>query len=274
MKTIVITGSTRGIGHGLATEFVKSGQRVVINGRSQAAVDKAVAKLRQFGKDDQVIGCPADITKYEQVQAIWQKAVDAFGKVDIWISNAGVMNKHDLTWNLEPNDIRTTVEVNSIGLMYCAKVAISGMLQQGFGHIYNFEGFGSDGKQFQPGMIPYGATKAGVRYFTKSLSRELKKEPITIGTISPGIVVTDLLREPYNNRPKEWAKAKKIFNILGDTVETVSAHIAKEALAGKKRIEWLTVPKAAGRFMTAGFKKRDLFANDPAPNKMLREAHQ
>ena len=98
---------------------------------------------------------------------------------------------------------------------------------------------------------------------TKSLQKELKGSPVQVCTLSPGIVVTDLLVGDYDTNSPEWAKAKKIFNILGDTVETVTPWLAQQVLASNKpgaKVAWLTGGKAFGRFMTAGFNRRDLFA--------------
>ena len=263
-KTIVVTGSTRGIGYGLAVSFAKRGATVVINGRSRSAVDLAVAQLysdvpEMTGK---AIGLAADITNYGEVQELWRVAKDRLGVIDIWINNAGVINNREPTWDLSPENIAQTININMVGMMYCAKVAIKGMLEQGAGHLYNFEGFGSDGRQWQPGMTPYGSTKAAVRYFTRALIKETKGSPVKVGTISPGIVVTDLLKKPYDGRPEEWKKAKKIFNILGDKVETVTPWIADQVLNDQKsgtKISWLHTPRVMKRFLSASFSKRDLF---------------
>ena len=87
MQTIVITGSTRGIGKGLAREFLKLGHRVVVTGRSQAAVDGALAEL---ANPDAVLGCVCDVRAMASLEAVWTAAVARFGRVDIWISNAAV----------------------------------------------------------------------------------------------------------------------------------------------------------------------------------------
>ena len=248
METIVITGSTRGIGLGIARELLKRGRNVVINGRSASAVSSQVETLKREFPNGHVVGFAGDMTRYEQVQGLWDHAVRNFGTIDIWINNAGVMNGHQHTWELDPDDLRKTVEINLLGPLYGCKVAISGMLRTGGGHVYNFEGFGSNGRQFHPAMTPYGSTKAAVRYLTKSLIRETKGTKVRVGTISPGIVVTDLLRDPYADRPQEWAKAKKIFNILGDHVETVTPFIAEQVLKERKtgeRITWLTSVKCS-----------------------------
>ncbi len=89
-KTIVITGSTRGIGFGLAHEFLQRGCRVMVNGRSQSAVDATMKTLADRHGADRVGGCPADMTVYDQVQTLWDQSIERFGRIDIWINNAGV----------------------------------------------------------------------------------------------------------------------------------------------------------------------------------------
>lgn len=262
-QVIVITGSTRGIGLGLAKAFLRRGQKVVINGRKDAQVREVVQSLQSKHGHGQVIGVAADICQFQDVKTLWDKALTHWGKVDIWINNAGMTTPRKVTWELSPEELSSVVQLNITGMMYCCKVALAGMLAQGWGHIYNFEGFGSNGRQFQPKLTPYGTTKSAVRYFTRSLMREAKGTAVKIGAISPGIVVTDLLVEPYKNFPEEWPRAKKIFNILGDKVETVTDWIADQVLRDPKSgddITWLTGKKVMGRFLSAPFRKRDLFA--------------
>jgi hypothetical protein len=91
------------------------------------------------------------------------------------------------------------------------------------------------------------------------MNKEIKGSPVLLGTISPGIVVTDLLEETKDLDPAAWEKTKKLYNILGDTVETVVPFIAAQVLAANRpgaAIKWLTTPKAAWRFMSAGITKR------------------
>ena len=261
METVVITGSTRGVGLGLAKEFLKRNRRVVISGRKQNVVDAAVEELSKTFDPENIFGCACNVVNFEEVRNLWVQSKKKFGTVDIWISNAGIVNSRGTTWDLDPSEIQSVIDVNLTGAMYCAKVAVGGMLTQGKGKYYNFEGFGSDGRQIQPGMTIYGATKSAIRYFTKALVKETKNTNIVVGAISPGIVVTDLLTEPYKDRPDEWKKAKKIFNILADKVDTVAPYLVDEVIANKKPgsvIAWLTPQKAFFRFISALFVKRQI----------------
>ena len=91
MKCVVITGSTRGIGFGLAREFLRRGRRVLVCGRNAETTEKAVLALAEYGAE--VFGQACDVTQLEQVQALWDAATARFGKVDIWINNAGLSTR-------------------------------------------------------------------------------------------------------------------------------------------------------------------------------------
>ena len=229
MKSVVVTGSTRGIGHGLAENFLKRGCRVVVHGRNEAQVQEAVAAFAaEFGAD-KVTGKAADIAEYDDLQALWDHGV----------------------------------RTNLLGMMYANKICIREMLAQGHGQIWNMEGFGSDGMT-QVGLTSYGSTKRAVTYMTKSLVKEVKDTPVQVCWLSPGIVVTDLLTGDYDLASEQWKKTKKTLNILGDTVETVTPYLVDGILAADKngaKVAWLTGGKAAKRFLLAAFNKRDLFVD-------------
>ncbi|MFQ5634829.1 MAG: SDR family NAD(P)-dependent oxidoreductase [Gammaproteobacteria bacterium] len=258
MQTIVVTGSTRGIGRGLAAEFLQRGHRVVVSGRSQAGVAPAVAELARFGE---VFGQPCDVGNLAACQALWDATAERFGRIDVWINNAALAPDYGLFADLDGAQIGATVEANLTGTMYGTQVALRGMLAQGGGKIYTFEGFGSDGMA-SPGLAVYGATKYAVRYFTDALAKEYEDSPVLIGSLSPGMVPTDLLiHSSRGDDPEQWAKSKRIMNILGDTVETVTPWLAERALANEKhgaRIAWLTKSKAMRRFLSPGYRKRDI----------------
>ncbi len=266
MKTVVITGGTRGIGRGLADSFLARGCNVVITGRSQPSVDDAVHELGTTHTPERIAGTTCEVTSPEDLAALWRFGIDTFGSIDIWINNAGMSIKRAPIWEQEPEDLRRIVDVNLYGAMVASRAALTGFLEQGHGQLWNVEGFGSDG-QVQPGIAAYGATKRGVNYMIKGLVKETKDTPIQVCALSPGIVVTDLLVDDYEPGSPEWERSKKFFNILGDKVETVTPWLADNILATDKtgaKVNWLTRRKAMWRFMSAGFNKRDLFSDQPA----------
>jgi short-subunit dehydrogenase len=256
-KCIVVTGGTRGIGKGLAREFLKRGQNVVICGRGQDSVDAAVNELSaEAGNNACIAGTSCDVTRHDQVQALWDFAKTEFGDVDIWINNAGMSNTRFPIGRLPQNEVEAVTEVNLIGTMNGAQVALKGMTEQGHGALYNFEGFGSNGMK-QMGMSLYGCTKFGLTYFTKALIKETENSPVIVGYMSPGIVITDLsLRDRGKMPPERWEFVKKIFNIIADRVETVTPWLTEQVLANTEhgaRIAWLTRRKSIWRFIKSRF---------------------
>ena len=262
-KRIVITGSTRGIGNGLAREFLKRRCRVAVSGRSASEVESVVAELAQYYGDGRVCGTACDITDPEQLQGLWDCSAEAFGGVDVWVNNAGISVERRPLWEQRDDDLAAVVRTNLTGTMLASKTAISNMVCQGHGQVWNTEGFGSNGAT-QPGMAAYGATKRAVSYLQRALRKDTADTGVQICTVSPGIVVTDLLTGDYDVTSEEFEKVKRIFNILADEVHTVTPWLADHMLAADKsgaRVVWLTRRKAFGRFMAAPFRRRDLFAH-------------
>jgi len=260
-KYIVITGSTRGIGYGLAEAFLSMGCSVTVSGRGQEAVDKAVTNLTSRYDAKRVFGTVCDVTNPDQVQVLWDTTVKHFGKVDIWINNAGVSGDQGMVWELPTTEVQKPVATNILGTIYGSQTAIHGMLTQGYGAIYNMEGMGSDGRK-HAGLTLYGTSKYAIHYLTESLALEVKDKPIIIGALRPGMVITDLILERYKGRPEDWERAKKIFNIIADKVENVAPWLAKAILVNQKNgaiLAYSSGLKLLWRFASQPFVKRDLF---------------
>jgi len=264
MKTVVITGSTRGIGRGLAEEFLKAGCAVVINGRRASVVEEVVQRLAEDFGADCVLGYACDVTNESDVQALWNEAVEKFGKVDIWINNAGVTHDGKPFWAIESAKIRQVYEINVLGLINGMRVAYCGMEAQGGGFIYNMEGLGS-GKQTVKGLAYYESSKSALTKLTQAAILDAEGSLVKIGFLSPGMVITDLLISEEEHSGKDWDRRKRIYNILADRVETVVPFLAEKVLQNEKhgaRFAWLTTGKSFARFMKAPFVKRDLFADE------------
>jgi len=262
MKHIVITGSTRGIGYGLADAFLERGCSVSISGRAQSDVDKAVEQLCANHSGEDIFGWACDVRYPDQVQALWDQSTARFQKVDIWINNAGYSGPQMAAWKIPPEVAKEVIETNLLGVIYGSMVAVREMMEQGFGAIYIMEGMGSDGRMHE-GLTYYGTSKYGLRYFTNSLIKETEGTPLVIGSLRPGMVATDFLTKQYEGRPKDWERDKRIFNILADRVETVTPWLAGQILENEKtgvRISWLSRWKLLGRFLSSPFRKRDVFS--------------
>ena len=261
MKQIIITGATRGIGLGLAQAFLESGCAVAISGREQPGVDNALNMLREKFPNSDIVGQTCDVRQPDQVQALWDAASEAWGEIDIWVNNAGISGENAMVWDLSEGNAADVLATNILGTMYGCQVAVRGMLAQDHGAIYNMEGMGSDGRM-HAGLTTYGTSKYAVSYFTRALAKELKEKPIVVGSLRPGMVITEFLTEPYRDRPEEFERVKRIFNIIGERVETVTPWLAEQMLANMKSgvvLSFSSRWKLMWRFMTAPFSKRELF---------------
>ena len=257
MKNVIITGASRGIGRALALEFLKSGCTVWISGRHAETLDNAVRSLGDESGNHQVNGIVCDVTILQEIKDLWNCAA-AKDPVDIWINNAGINHMNHQFHELDEGVITSIIDTNIRGTVLGSKVAIEGMLKQDSGIVYNMEGFGSGGRIIK-GLSVYGTTKNAVRYFTRSLVKEYHNSHVNIGSISPGMVVTDMLLEPLRKEPEKNRRALKVFHLLADRPEHVTAWLVGKILINNKHgahICWLTRGKIAKRLVTGLFKKR------------------
>jgi NAD(P)-dependent dehydrogenase (short-subunit alcohol dehydrogenase family) len=261
-KVIIVTGGTRGIGFALSEYFLKHDCIVVYSGTSQNSIFKAQNQFDTFSDKKNSLGVVADISSYEDCESLVEKCIEKYGKLDICINNAGISLSTLTLENLEPTDISKIADVNLKGSLFTARAALKHFKKVGKGAFYVMEGFGSDGRM-QSGMACYGATKSAVRYLARSLAKEQAGTDVIVGALSPGMVVTDLLTRDFDSMDEQSReKLKRIFNILADKPQTVANFLGEKILKNTKngaKIYWLTNRKVMGRFLTAKFKKRDLF---------------
>jgi NAD(P)-dependent dehydrogenase (short-subunit alcohol dehydrogenase family) len=261
MKSIVITGSTSGIGLGLADAFLDRGCAITISGHSQTNLDKAYGILADKYDKSRIQAYLCDVSHYDEVEGLWKAAIDKFSHIDIWINNAGAGNPQIPIEDYSRELIDKVVGANVTGAFYGMNVALKGMKQQGFGSIYNMEGLGSSGPVIK-GLALYSATKAALAYLTTAAAKEVEGTAIIVGGLRPGMVATKLITDQYKQHQEEWKKAERIFNILSDRVETVAPWLVGKILSNKKngvRINWLTRPKVMMRFLSTPFYKRHIF---------------
>lgn len=261
--TVVVTGSTRGIGFGLCQAFLDRGCQVVVSGRSPKAVEAAVKKLAAKSTRARVIGHPCDVTEPSELEALWSAARREFGAVDVWINNAGTCNAIRNFVELPVAEIVSVVDANLRGAMLGSHVAMTRMLAQGHGSIFNMEGWGSRG-EWNPGMTPYCTTKRAVRYFSDALAREARGTTVRVGTLSPGMVITDLLVSSYENGEAEnWLRSRWLFNFVIDPAEKVCGWLATKVLKNPgngKHITWMTPLRLFVRFFQPHYYTRNAFS--------------
>jgi len=261
MKIVVITGSRRGLGHGMAVSFLEQGCRVVINGRNEDEVSEVVAKLAEKYGDDRVTGCAANIASYIDLKRLWQRPIDVWGaSADIWINNAAVSVPMKSLSELEPQQLKSIVDVNVTGFLLANKVVLSEMLAKDSGEIWNIQGLGAQGRKV-PSMTVYAATYNALNALTQGVQAELKGTNVKVSSANPGIVITDLLRESVDQSSAHWSRTRRIFNIFGDRVEVVAPWVVSQIMQGKPSgsyVDWLPYSKRFIRVVSSMFKRREL----------------
>ena len=191
-KVIVVTGSTRGIGRAIAEACAQEGGRVVICSRDEGAVKRASEELAQQGF--QVSGRTVDVSLLSDVEGLLQHALETWGRVDVWINNAGLSGGYRPLYEVSPEEITEIVDVNLNGTLMACRIVIPYFIEQGGGILINISGKGGRGDA-SPFMATYAATKAAVTSLTQSLAQEYKDHPISIHSVVPGMVETDFYEE-------------------------------------------------------------------------------
>lgn len=266
MKTVVITGSTRGLGFEMAKRFRLNGWNVVINGVNQERLKDAVTHLRSEPGIGKVEGYAGSVESENDIEALLTFSLESFGTIDIWINNAGVNQPMKAVWELTLEEIDAILNVDLRGAVLGSRAAAICMeKQENGGFIYNIEGYGSNDAMML-GLNMYGTSKRAVTHFTQAFAKELEERgsKVKMGRLSPGIMITDFTVKALGGKESIELpeKTKRVYNILGDYPDVVAAHLVKGMLTNTKNnahIEWLTTRKAAIRFMTAGFNKRNFF---------------
>lgn len=218
-RVIVITGSSRGIGRAVAEACAREGAKVVISSRKAEAVEQAVAELKGLGFE--VTGVPADVSRQEEHEKILKHALDNWGRVDVWINNAGLSSGLRPLEEIPSDELAEIVLVNITGTLYGCRLMIPYFREKG-GIIINLSGKGSRGEA-SPFMATYASTKIAIVMLTKSLAKENRGYPLSIHAVTPGMVDTDFMKD-VKGSPRTAAGQESlpyVLKALGVPVEEV-----------------------------------------------------
>ena len=189
-KVAIVTGASRGIGRSVAQEISKSGAHVVCVSRSKDDLLKISKKLNDEGFSSSSFVC--DVSNSNDFKKLIDDTVSKFNQVDILVNNAGI-TKDNLIMRMSESDWNTVIDVNLKGVFNGIKAVSRQMMKQKYGRIINISSI--VGLIGNPGQANYAASKAGVIGLGKAVSKELASRNITVNTIAPGYIETDMVED-------------------------------------------------------------------------------
>jgi 3-oxoacyl-[acyl-carrier protein] reductase len=194
-KVAVVTGAGQGLGWAIAERLAGDGASVVIADidRSSALERAAVLRLRK----GETLAIRVDVSQWPEVQRMVKETVDSFGRIDILVNNAGVLGPYSPVEEYPEDQWDRVIAVNLKGTFLCCKGVLPVMKKQGSGSIVNIASVA--GKDGNPSMAPYSASKGGIITLTKTLGKELAASGIRVNAVSPALLETDMTR----NMPPE-----------------------------------------------------------------------
>lgn len=193
-KVVIVTGSIRGIGLGIAEGFLEQGYRVVLNYHSDDT--KAKETLKSLNTD-QAILIKADVTQANEREKLIAETLKAFGQVDVLVNNAGII-RPGRPLELTESNLQALMECNVYAPIFLSQLFANHLIkEQRAGAIVNILSVGAH----KPGNIGYCTTKAAFAMASKCLAGDFAKHNIRVNSVSPGFVVTDLNRKTLANNP-------------------------------------------------------------------------
>jgi len=229
-RIVVITGAAKGLGYATAERFLADGAKgVALLDIKEEALNEAQKSLDPTGARTLLVVC--NVGDYESVETAFVKVQDHFGKVDILVNNAGI-TKDAFAAKMTAEQFDITVQISLNGAFYCAKQVISGMRERGWGRIVSLSSMAAEGNI---GQSNYAAAKAGLIGWTRTLSDELANKGITVNTIAPGLINTDIIKtipdsvmeKLINNIPaKRIGEPKEVADLIAFLASDRSAYIS------------------------------------------------
>jgi 3-oxoacyl-[acyl-carrier protein] reductase len=189
-RVAIVTGAGRGIGRAIALRLAQDGADVVVAEVDMQAAQGVVEEIEGLGRRGMAIR--ADVSNKQEVQAMVRRVLDAWGRVDVLVNNAGILGPTCPVVEIEEEGWDRTLDVHLKGTFLCSQAVVPHMVEQGWGRIVSMSSVA--GKEGNPNLAPYSVAKAGIICFTKSLGKEVATTGVTVNCISPTVIETDLIK--------------------------------------------------------------------------------
>jgi len=230
-QVVAIVGASSGIGRETALRFAKKGAKVVVAARSQSGLESLVSEIKLFGGDS--VAIVADVSEFDQVKAIADKAVEVYGRLDTWVHSAatGVLAPFD---QITPEEFKRVIDVNLTGQAYGAMAALPHLKKEGRGALIHISSV--EARRSIPLQSPYSASKHGVEGMLDSLRVELQHEgwPISVTNILPSVINT-----PFYNKVRTKLGVKPTGvppyyqpSIVAEAILYVAEHPTRDFIVG------------------------------------------
>jgi acetoacetyl-CoA reductase/3-oxoacyl-[acyl-carrier protein] reductase len=228
-KYAIVTGASRGIGRAIALELAREGCTVGVNYQhNQALAEEVAAEIKSMGRECTLL--QANVADPTEARAMVRRFLDAYGRLDIMVNNAGITRDRSLR-KMTDEDWLQVIQTNLNAVFFCTTAAMQPMIEQQYGRIINISSMNGQTAAF--GQANYGASKGGIIAFSKTAALELAKYGITVNVVAPGFTLTDMLAkvpEEVQNQikariplgrfglPEEMAKAVVFLAADGDYI--------------------------------------------------------
>ena len=190
-KVAIVTGAGQGIGRAIALRLASAGATIVVAELNREAGETVASEIEALGCKSLVI--EADVSKMDSVQRLARQTLDTFNQIDILVNNAGIAGKTATLPDLDESDWDAVIDVNLKGVFLCCKAVIDHMIERQYGKIVSVASIA--GKEGNPTLIPYSASKAGVICLTKALAKEVTEYGINVNCVSPAVIATPILEQ-------------------------------------------------------------------------------
>ena len=195
-RTAVITGGAQGFGLAISKRLILSGAKVVIWDIDKEEAEKAKKEVGSNNFDYQIV----DVTNFDQITSSLKELENQYGKIDIFVNNAGITGMNAKVWDYPADEWRKVIELNLNSTFYCCKAVVPYMMKNNYGRIVNIASIA--GKEGNPNASAYSTSKAGVIGLTKSLGKELADKDIAVNCVTPAAAKTrifDQMTEEHIN---------------------------------------------------------------------------
>lgn len=230
-QVVVVVGASSGIGRETALKFAQKGAKLVVNARSQQGLDSLVEEIQNF--TGEAVAIVADVTDFNQVKAIADKAVEQYGRIDTWVHNAAV----ELYASFEqttPEEFKRLIDVNFMGQVYGAMVALPHLKREGRGALIHVSSV--EAKRSLPLQSAYASAKHGIDGFLESLRVELQHEKlqISVTNVMPASINTPLFNKARTKLGVKPQGVPPIYqpSLVADAILKVAEHPKRDVVVG------------------------------------------